>query len=125
MARPLGRLSSRQTLVLILGFAGAAAVLLYVGRDQIIRGDALYYGGRLGSESLLRGLFHSPANKYLIAAPLVLYDGMFHAFGLSADLPYRIVSTALVLLCAWLFFVLARRRLGFAAVVPTALLLFL
>ncbi len=112
-------------LVILLAFAGAAAVLLYVGRDQTVRGDALYYAGRLGSEPFLRGVFHSPANKYLVAAPLVLYDGMFHAFGLSADLPYRIVSTALVLLCGWLFFVLARRRIGFAAIVPTVLLLLL
>jgi hypothetical protein len=120
------RLAGRgQHVVMALAFAGAALVLLYVGRDQIIRGDALYYAGRLGSQPFLHGIFHSPANKYLIAAPLVLYDGMFHAFGLGADLPYRLVSTALVLLCGWLFFVLARRRIGFAALVPTVLVLLL
>ena len=70
-------------------------------------------------------LLHSPPNKYLIAAPLVLYRGMFEVFGLGADVPYRVVTTALVLLCAGLFFVIARRRVGdLLALAPTVLLLF-
>jgi hypothetical protein len=57
----------RELSILSIVFAAAAALLRYAGDDQVIRGDALYYAGRLGSESFLRGVFHSPADKYLIA----------------------------------------------------------
>jgi hypothetical protein len=102
-----------------------ALVLLYVGRDQTIRADALGYAARLAAAPLGHALLYPPPNKYLIAPALLLYDGMFEAFGLGADLPYRIFVTALVLLCGGLFFVLARRRVGdLLALPPTVLLLF-
>jgi len=105
--------------------AGSAFALLYWGRDQTIRGDELAYAARLASQPFDHAVLHSPPNNYFIALPLLLYHAMFDAFGLAADLPSRLVVTALVLLCAGLFFVLARRRVGdLLAVPPTVLLLF-
>lgn len=110
---------------LVIAMLASAAVLLHAGRGQTIRGDPLGYAARLASEPLGDALVHSPPNKYLIAVPLLLYDGMFNVFGLGADLPYRLVVTGLVLLCAGLFFLLARRRVGdLMALAPTVLLLF-
>ncbi len=103
----------------------SAFVLLHVGRGQTIRGDALGYAARLADEPLGHALLHPPPDKYLVAAPLLLYDAMFNVFGLGADLPYRLVVTTLVLLCGGLFFVIARRRVGsWLALPPTILLLF-
>jgi hypothetical protein len=117
-----------RTLALALvgvAMAGSALALLYWGRDQTIRGDELGYAARLASQPFGHAVLHSPPNSYFIALPLLLYHAMFHAFGLAADLPSRLVVTALVLLCAGLFFVLARRRVGdLLAVPPTVLLLF-
>ncbi len=105
--------------------AGSALALLYWGRDQTIRGDELGYAARLASQPFDHAVLHSPPNKYFIAVPLLLYHAMFEVFGLAADLPSRLMVTALVLLCAGLFFVLARRRVGdLLAVPPTVLLLF-
>jgi hypothetical protein len=103
----------------------SAAVLLLESRGQTIRGDQLGYAARLASEPFVHALLHSPSNKYFIAVPLLLYDAMFNAFGLAGDVPFRIVVTALVLLCGGLFYALARRRVGYLmAVPPTILLLF-
>ncbi|MEK6326931.1 MAG: hypothetical protein AABM66_05305 [Actinomycetota bacterium] len=108
-----------------VAMALSALALLYWGRDQAIQGEALGYAARLASQPFDHAVLHSPPNKYFIALPLLLYHALFHTFGLAADLPYRLVATALVLLCAGLFFVLARRRVGdLLAVPPTVLLLF-
>jgi hypothetical protein len=110
---------------LVIAMLASAIVLLHAGRGQTMREDGLGYAARLASEPLGHALLHAPPNKYLIAVPLLLYDGMFNAFGLGADLPYRLVVTAFVLLSAGLFFVLARRRVGnLMALAPTCLLLF-
>jgi hypothetical protein len=123
------KLNTRTTHPVALALLGiamviSAALLLYWGRGQTIRGDELGYAARLADDSFLHAVLHSPPNKYFIAVPLVLYDAMFNLFGLAADLPYRLVSTTLVLLCAGLFFVIARRRVGdLLALAPTVLLL--
>ena len=44
--------------------------------------------------------------------PLLLYSGLFETFGIGSYAPYRVVGIGLVILCAGLFFVLARRRVG-------------
>ena len=83
----------------------------------------MFYAFRLAHDPFAEAAFTSPLNLYLIALPLALYRGMFEVFGLGADLPYRLVSTALVLACGVLFYTLARRRIGdLAAILPTALL---
>lgn len=103
----------------------SASVLLHESRDDTIRGDSLGYAARLATDSFPHAVLHSPPNKYLIALPLIAYDAMFNAFGLTPSLPYRLGVISLVLLCAGLFFVLARRRVGgLLAIPPTLLLLF-
>ena len=103
----------------------AAIVLVYESRGQTIRGDELGYAARLGTKPFSEAIFNSSPNKYFLPVPLALYDAMFNVFGLAADVPYRIVVTALVLLCGGLFFALVRRRVGdLMALPPTLLLLF-
>jgi hypothetical protein len=103
--------------------AASAALLLYVGRGQVIREDAMFYAFRLAHDPFAEAAFTSSFNLYLIALPLAVYRGMFALFGLGADLPYRLVSTALVLACGVLFYALMRRMIGdLAAILPTALL---
>jgi hypothetical protein len=103
----------------------ATIVLIYESRGQTIRGDELGYAARLGSTPFAEAIFNSPPNKYFLPVPLALYDAMFNVFGLVADVPYRIVVTALVLLSGGLFFALVRRRVGdLMALPPTLLLLF-
>jgi hypothetical protein len=113
-------------LALLAGaMAAAAIVLIYESRGQTIRGDELGYAARLGSKPFAEAIFNSPPNKYFLPVPLALYDAMFNVFGLVADVPYRIVVTALVLLSGGLFFALVRRRVGdLMALPPTLLLLF-
>ena len=109
----------------ILGAAMAAAVvaLLYWGRDQVMIGDDLFYAQRLAENSLGHAILHS--NLYLLAVPMVLYQAMFELFGLGSYLPYRLVAIALALVCAGLFYALARRRIGpLQALAPTILILF-
>ena len=111
--------------LLATAMVGSAAALMFESRGQTIRGDELGYAARLASEPFGHAVFHSPSNKYFIAVPLLVYDAMFNLFGLAADVPYRIVVTALVLLCGGLFYLLARRRVGdVLAIPPTVLLLF-
>jgi hypothetical protein len=70
-------------------------------------------------------MLYPPASNYLIAAPLAVYRLMFETFGLTAYFPYRATGILLELLCAGLFYALARRRVGdLWAIVPTVLLLF-
>jgi hypothetical protein len=107
---------------LAAALGASAALLLYAGRDQVIREDAMFYAFRLAHDPFGEAAFTSPLNLYLIALPLALYRVMFEVFGLGADLPYRLVSTALVLACGVLFYALVRRRIGdLAAILPTAL----
>ena len=51
---------------------------------------------------------------------------MFEVFGIGSYLPYRLAAIILALLCAALFYSIARRRIGsLLALAPTILLLFL
>ena len=109
--------------ILALAMVLAAATLLYWGRDQVMVGDDLFYAQRLAENSLGHAILHS--NLYLIALPMVLYKAMFELFGIGSYVPYRLVAIALALLCAGLFYAIARRRIGgLLALVPTVLLLF-
>jgi hypothetical protein len=101
----------------------SVAALVYWGRGQVMVGDDLFYAQRLAENSLGHAILHS--NLYLIALPMALYKAMFELFGIGSYLPYRLVAIALALLCAGLFYVIARRRIGgLLALAPTVLLLF-
>jgi hypothetical protein len=109
--------------ILAVAMAAAVAVLLHWGRDQVMTGDDLFYAQRLAEGSLGHVILHS--NLYLIALPMALYKAMFELFGLGSYLPYRLVAIALSLVCAGLFYALARRRIGgWLALAPTILILF-
>ncbi len=101
----------------------SVAALLWWGRDQVMYGDDLFYATRLSHHSLPHAILYS--NVYLIAAPLVLYRAMFEILGIGSYFPYRVVAVALALLCALVFYDLARQRIGsWWALVPTVSLLF-
>ena len=112
-------------LVLGLAMVAAAATLAYWSRGQWFSSEDLKYGVRLATEPLGHALLHPPPNKYLIAFPLLVYRGLFEAFGMHSYVPYRITGILLVLLCAGLLFALLRRWLPDRfALPPTLLMLF-
>jgi hypothetical protein len=121
------RPSPRTLAFALVGVAmvGSAIVAAYWGRGHTFGLDEMAYARRLSEQSLGHALVYPPSNGYMIAAPLLVYKLMFETIGLGSYPPYRAVSIALELLCAGLFFLLARRRVGdLWAVPPTVLLLF-
>ena len=94
--------------------------------NQTLLGDEWGYAYLTSSRSVATFMFNPPPGKHLIAVPLLLYRGAFEGFGISSFVPYRVAHIFLLVLCALLFYVLARRRVGDTlAVLPTAILLFL
>jgi hypothetical protein len=70
--------------------------------------------------------FLSPDNEHLVAGPVAVWKLMLATFGLGSALPYRVASTGLLLLGAWLLFVWIRRRIGgWGALLATLPILFL
>ena len=125
--RPTARADERTIALFVIAAAMvlSAAALLWIGRGQIVRGDQLEYATRLATQGLGHALLHTPPNKYLLAVPLAVYRVMFSLFGLGEYLPFRLVTTALVLICGALFFALVRRQVGYLlALPPTILMLF-
>jgi hypothetical protein len=103
----------------------SAIVALYWSRGRTFGSDELVYATRLSQQSLWHAMIHPPANSYLIALPMVLYKAMYEVIGMASYVSYRLEAIALNLLCAGLFFALARRRIGdLWALAPTVLLLF-
>jgi hypothetical protein len=108
-----------------VAMVGSAIVAAYWGRGHTFGLDEMAYARRLSEQSLGHALVYPPSNGYMIAAPLLVYKLMFETIGLGSYPPYRAVSIALEIVCAGLFFLLARRRVGdLWAVPPTVLLLF-
>lgn len=104
--------------------AVAAVVILYSGRGRTFGADELVYATRLSRQSIWHAMVHPPANAYLIAFPMAVYKLMFETVGMTSYEPYRLAAVAFDLLCAGLFFALARRRIGdLWALAPTILLL--
>ena len=56
--------------------------------------------------------FFIDANEHLVAGPVAVWKLLLAGFGLSSALPYRVVSTAMILLGAWFLFIWIRARLG-------------
>ena len=99
--------------------------LLWIGRDQTIHGDDLEYATRIATQGLSHALLHTPANKYLIAVPLVVYRVLFGVFGLNDYFPPRLLTVALVLTSGGLFYALVRQHVGYVlALLATVMLLF-
>ncbi len=102
----------------------AAALVLHETRGTTIWFDEWSWalerrGG--GASSFLE-----PHNEHLSLVPVALYKLLFVIVGLDASAPYRAMLVVAQLACAVLLFAYAARRIGpVAALVPTALLLFL
>src|SRR5436190_11723683 len=70
--------------------------------------------------------FLGPDNEHLVAGPVAVWKLMLATFGLGSALPYRVVSTAMLLLGAWFLFVWIKRRIGgWGALLMTLPILFL
>jgi hypothetical protein len=108
-------------LILGLAMAAGAAALLWATRGQTFLGDewgfyASYPGFDL--EAMLE-----PRVGHLQLVPILLYKGVIGIVG-PDGLTFRLILVALSLLCARLFFELARRRVGdWLALAPAVLLL--
>lgn len=104
----------------------SAALIWSWSTHQTLLGDEWGYAYRTSAFPATEYLFNPPPGKHLIAIPLLLYKAAFTGFGIGSYVPYRVAHLVLLLLCAGLFYALARRRVGDAlAVLPTAILLFL
>src|SRR3954451_7701824 len=105
----------------------ASAVLIWTwSNGETLLGDEWGYALRIATEPASTYLLNPPAGKHLIAVPLLFYKAAFELWGISSDAPYQVAHIVLLLLCAGLFFVLARRRVGdLLAVMATSILLFL
>ena len=108
--------------ILALAMVVATGALIYWGRGAVMIGDDLFYAQRLSDDDLGHAILHS--NLYLLALPMALYKAMFEVFGIGSYLPYRLAAIILALLCATLFYSIARPRIGsLLALAPTILLL--
>src|SRR5215210_3493899 len=121
---PAVRARHNPTLAVVAAAMLAAALLLaHWGRGEWFGSDDLGYTVRLATQPLGHALLHPPPNKYLIAVPLLLYDGLLRTFGFESYVPYRVLGILLILLCAGLLFVLLRRRLPDRFAIPPMLLM--
>ena len=105
----------------------AAAALIWTwDRGLTMIDDEWGYVLRITTEPASTYLLNPPAGKHLIAVPLLFYRAVYELFGIDSDAPFQVAHIVLLLLCAGLFFVLARRRVGdWLAVLATMVLLFL
>ena len=104
----------------------SAALVWAWSSQETLLNDEWGYAFRAATEPAGQYLLQPPPGKHLIAIPLLLYKVAFDSFGIGSYAPYRIAHIVLLLLCAGLFYLLARRRIGDTlAVLPTAILLFL
>ncbi len=70
--------------------------------------------------------FLQPDNEHLIAGPIAIWKLLLNTVGMGSAVPFRIVSTAMLLLGAWFLYTWTRRRLGdWPALVATIPVLFL
>lgn len=105
-----------------VGMVAAAATLLALNSGLTYFNDE--YGWLATSGDFRPSTILAPHNSHLIAFPRLLYKTLPELFGPS-HLVFAVVSVVGVLLCAGLFFVFARKRIGgLAALPPTLVLLF-
>lgn len=112
-------------LLLLIWLVGAsAAVILYLGSKLTFFLDDwefLFLRPGFNADAIF-----APHGEHIVVLPVIIYKALMATAGIGSALPYRVVSTALFLLSAVLLFVYLRRRLGqWAALVGTAVVLFL
>ena len=101
----------------------SAALLLWAGQDYFFFSDELTWFAEAPPD-YDPGVLLRPSNTHLIAVPRIVHATLLHAFG-PDYLPWRVTGVIGVVACAGLFFLLARRRIGELALLPTIVLLFL
>lgn len=70
--------------------------------------------------------FFLPDNEHLVAGPVAVWQSLLNTVGMGSVVPFRLVSTAMLLLGAFFFFIWVKRRLGeWAALIATVPILFL
>ena len=123
-----GSIATRRVAWALLAVAMvASATLIWTwGQGMTLFGDEWGYAVRTATEPASTYLLNPPTGKHLIAVPILVYEAMFEIFGIGSDAPYHVAHLALLLLCGFLFFLLARRRVGdLLAALGTTILLFL
>ena len=108
---------------LAVAMAAAAGVLLWAGRGFVFYNDELGWFASAPPD-YDPGALVRPHVSHLMVVGRAIYTTSLHLFGPS-HVPLRVVGVVGVLVCAGLFFVLARRRIGAVALLPTIVLLFL
>jgi hypothetical protein len=111
----------RPTAVLAAAMAFGALLLLWQNRGQTFFADEWAFFANYRHQSAL-----TPDSGNLVVVGALLYKALLGTFGAGSYLPWRVLSVAMNLLCAGLFFGLARRRAGdWLALGPAILLIFL
>jgi hypothetical protein len=102
---------------------GAAALFLSFTRATAPFSDEWLWALQRRGDSA--ATFLSPYNGHLSLVPVSIYKALWATVGLASYVPYRVMVTALVLVCATLVFAYARRRVGDGgALVAGGLILF-
>lgn len=97
-------------LLLALAMVVAGVVIVVLGsKITFILDDWTYI---LYRREFSADAFFTPANEHLVAGAVVVWKLLLSGFGMGSLVPFRIVSTAMLLLGDWFLFVLIRRRLG-------------
>jgi hypothetical protein len=99
-------------------------MLLILGRGTTFFQDTWAF--LLDRQDLSARAFLMPHNEHMVAMPVAIEKASVGMFGMTTELPERIVLTVAVLVTASLFFVYVRRRVGdWPALIAAVLLLFL
>jgi hypothetical protein len=108
-------------IALAVAMVASAALDLWLGRGTGFTIDEIRLFN--SSANLDLGTAFQPFNGHLILASRLAYAAILNVFGVGY-LPFRLLTTATVLITAGIFFVFAKRRIGpVAAFAPTLVLL--
>lgn len=121
---PVARLASPATLALAALLLAGGILIVYAGRHLGFFFDEwnIVLDRRQGGLSTVLDAH----NGHPLVLPVIVYRALFELFGIDSYAPYRVVLVLLHLVACAALYTLARRRVGaWAALVPTALLLFL
>lgn len=112
------------TLLFVAVAALSAGVLLLLGSRLTFLLDDwefLVYRPGFSDEAIL-----SPHNEHIVVIPILVYKALLATVGMDSALPFRIASTALLIVSVALLFVYLRRRVGeWLALAGAASVLFL
>lgn len=115
---------SNPVLLALIWLCGASAFLLLLWGSKLSflldDWEFLIYRRGFDAHTILE-----PHGEHISIAPVLIYKALLATAGMGSALPFRVVSTALFILSAALFFVLLLRRVGqWPALGATVLLLF-